>query len=226
MRHLAQRYAQITGKAVDAINVISLHLGNGCSACAVREGRSFATSMGFTPLPGLVMGTRSGDIDPSLVEFLMVKEGMDVHSVDALLNKQSGLLGVSGLTGDMRELLEEEAENSDRRVTLAIDLFCRRVRHYVGGYYAEMGGADALIFSGGIGENSHAVRRRICEGLECLGLVLDHGANEALAPGEEGLVSASGAPLGAYVIPTNEELLIARETVRVLHDATGAGSGS
>jgi acetate kinase len=215
-QYLVYRYARLTGTAEDDVNVISLHLGNGCSACAVRGGQSFATSMGFTPLQGLVMGTRSGDIDPSLVEFLMLKEGMDIQNVDNLLNKHSGLLGVSGLTGDMRELLEEEAEHSDRRVTLAIDIFCRRVQHYVGGYYAEMGGADAVIFSGGIGENSREIRARICDGLQSLGLTLDRHRNESLAPGEEGAISTDDARLAAHVIPTNEELLIAHETLKVL----------
>lgn len=215
-QYLVYRYARITGKAAPDINVITLHLGNGASACAVHGGRSIATSMGFTPLEGLVMGTRSGDIDPSLVEFLMLKEGMSIQEVDALLNKHSGLLGVSGLTSDMRELLEEEAEHNDRRVTLAIDIFCRQVRHYVGGYYADMGGADAIIFSGGIGENAPEIRRRICSGLQCLGLTLDEGRNTALTAGEEGVISTDSSRLATYVVPTNEELLIARETLQVL----------
>ncbi len=215
-QYLALRYGELTALAPEHVNVITLHLGNGCSACAVLQGRSFATSMGFTPLEGLVMGTRSGDLDPSLVEFLMLKEGIAVHELDALLNRHSGLLGLSGLTGDMRELLAEESEHADRRVGLAIDVFCRQVRHYLGGYFAQMGGADAVIFSGGIGENAPEIRRRICAGLGCLGLTLDDVLNDTLQPGAEGMVSVHGSPLAAWVIPTNEELLIARETVRVL----------
>ena len=157
--------------------------------------------MGFTPLQGLMMGTRSGDIDPSLVDYLAHKEGMSLAEVDALLNKHSGLLGISGLTADMRELLEEEAENGDRRARLAVDMFCLRVKHYVGAYLAEMGGADAVVWSGGIGENAAEVRRRACERMEWLGIA---------------------ARVRSYVIPTNEELLIARETLRLLGAGTGA----
>ncbi len=162
------------------------------------------------------MGTRSGDIDPSLVDYLVVNEGLSVSEVDTLLNKQSGLLGVSGLTSDMRELLEEEAENQDRRARLAFDLFCRRVKHYIGAYLAEMGGADALVFSGGIGENSPEVRRRVCDSLEWHGVNLDEERNAAMADGMSGEITADGSRLKAYVIPTNEELLIARETYAVL----------
>ena len=215
-QYLAQRYAALAGAASGDVDIISLHLGNGCSACAIRGGVSYTTSMGFTPLEGLVMGTRSGDIDPSLVEFLMSKEGMSVHEVDAMLNRHSGLLGLSGLTGDMRDLLAEEAEHHDRRVTLAIDVFCRRVRHYIGAFFAEMGGADAVVFSGGIGENAPAIRARVCEGLACLGLELDEARNVALAAAGEGRISSVESTLEAWVIPTNEELLIARETARVL----------
>ena len=215
-RYIAYRYRRLLGLSKEAVNIITLHLGNGCSACAIKEGASFNTSMGFTPLEGLVMGTRSGDIDPSLVEYLATKEGMTLPEVDALLNKQSGLLGISGLTGDMRDLLEEAAENHDRRAELAIDLFCQRVKRYIGAYYAEMGGADAVVFSGGIGENAAEVRTRICTGLDALGLVLDEGRNAGMVGGAEGVVSADGARLRAYVIPTNEEMLIARDTYRVV----------
>lgn len=218
-QYLAERYAELTGCAREAVNIVTLHLGNGCSACAVKEGRSFDTSMGFTPLQGLLMGTRAGDIDASLVEFLAHKEGMSLAEVDALLNKHSGLLGVSGLTADMRELLEEEAENGDRRARLAIDMFCLRVRHYLGAYLAEMGGADAVVWSGGIGENAAEVRRRTCETLGWLGVDIDETRNATLIGGAEGEFSASGARLRSFVIPTNEELLIARETLRVLTQA-------
>ena len=182
---LVQRFAELAGKPREDVDVITLHLGNGCSACAVRQGRSVATSMGFTPLEGLVMGTRCGDLDPSLVEHVALKEGMSLREMDTLLNKQSGLLGVSGLTSDMRELLDEEREHGDRRATLAIDLFVRRVKHYVGAYLAELDGAEALVFSGGIGENSPEVRRRVCDRLGWLGIELDPERNAALAPGTE-----------------------------------------
>src|SRR5437667_84560 len=185
-RYVAYRYRQMRGLKREQVNIITLHLGNGCSACAIKNGDSVETSMGFTPLEGLLMGTRSGDLDPSILEFLSHKEGMTLPEIDALLNKQSGLLGLSGLTGDMRELLEEEAENKDRRAGLAIEIFCSRVRKYVGAYLAEMGRADAVVFTGGIGENSPAVRSRVCSRLERLGPAVDEGNNPAAAPGATG----------------------------------------
>jgi acetate kinase len=215
-RYIAYRYRRLLDIPKERVRIITLHLGNGCSACAIREGVSFNTSMGFTPLEGLVMGTRAGDIDPSLVEYLAVKDGLTLSEVDALLNKQSGLLGISGLTGDMRELLDEAAENQDRRAELAIAVFCQRVQHYIGAYLAEMGGADAVVFSGGIGENSPPVRERICAGLEALGLELDRAANQGIGAGAEGRISTEASRLQAYVIPTNEELLIARDAFRVV----------
>lgn len=218
-RYVAYRYRTIRKIEREAVNVITLHLGNGCSACAIKNGQSFDTSMGFTPLEGLLMGTRSGDVDVSVLEFLSLKEGFSLSQMDTLLNKQSGLLGLSGLTGDMRELLEEEAENQDRRARLAIEIFCRRAKKYIGAYWTEMGGADAIIFTGGIGENSSTVRQRICNGLEHLGLTLDTQRNEATKPGSIGEISTEGSSLKAFVIPTNEELLIARDTVRVIVDA-------
>jgi len=217
-RYVAYRYRRIHGLEQDQVNIITLHLGNGCSACAIRGGRSVATSMGFTPLEGLVMGTRSGDVDPSIIEYLMLKEGIDISEIDTLLNKRSGLLGLSGLTPDMRELLEEEAENQDRRARLAVDIFCRRVKRYIGGYLAEMGGADAVVFTGGIGENAATVRARILDGLEALGLELDRDRNDALTGGEQGEITADGSRLRAHVIPTNEELLISRDTYRVVEN--------
>ena len=218
-RYVAYCYRKMRGIERDRVNIITLHLGNGCSACAVKGGDSLDTSMGFTPLEGLLMGTRCGDIDPSIIEFLSHKEGMTLPEIDALLNKQSGLLGVSGLTSDMRELLEEAAENQDRRAELAIGIFCNRVRKYIGAYFARMGGADAVVFTGGIGENSAGVRRRICDGLERMGLRLDEQKNIAAVDGATGEISSPESMLKAFVIPTDEELLIARDTVRVLLDA-------
>jgi acetate kinase len=173
------------------------------------------TSMGMTPLEGLVMGTRSGDIDPAVVSMIATKEGMSTQEVDKLLNTQSGLLGISGLTNDMRELQKELAENNDRRVKLAIEIFCYRARKYIGSYLAAMGGADAVVFTGGIGENSPDVRKGICDGLEWLGLNLDDAKNKE-AVGKEERISKDDSRLHAYVIPTDEELLIARDTVRCI----------
>jgi acetate kinase len=215
-RYIAYRYRKLRGIARDDVRIITLHLGNGCSACAIRGGRSVDTTMGFTPLEGLLMGTRSGDVDPSVLEFLCEREGLTIQEAVALLNRQSGLLGVSGLTGDMRDLLAEESENQDRRAHLAIELFCHRARKAIGAYLALLGGADAVVFSGGIGENSPQVRERICKGLEWLGLEVDAERNAALADGRSGVFSRDCARLAAWVIPTDEELLIARDTVRVV----------
>ena len=213
-RYVAHRYRQLRNIKREETNIVTLHLGNGCSAAAIRGGDSVDTSMGLTPLEGLVMGTRSGDLDPAIVDFIAMKEGLSSQEVETLLNKQSGLIGVSGLTSDMRELLDEAYTHSDRRAFLAIKIFCYRARKYIGAYLAAMGGADAIVFTGGIGENSWEVRARISEGLAWMGLELEEGRNRAHIGGIEGLISTDGSRLAAYVIPTDEELLIARDTVR------------
>jgi acetate kinase len=215
-RYVAYRYRKITGIGRDQTRLITLHLGNGCSACAIVNGDSRDTSMGFTPLEGLVMGTRSGDLDPAIIDYIAGKEGLASHDVEMLLNKQSGLLGISGLTNDMRELIAEADEHDDRRACLAINIFCYRVRKYIGAYLAGVGGADAIIFTGGIGENAAAVRARICDGLEWMGLHLDPAANTASVDGAEGRISTDDSRLHAWVIPTDEELLIARDTARLV----------
>ena len=218
-RYIAYRYRQLTGREKEDTNILTLHLGNGCSICAIRRGESLETSMGLTPAEGLVMGTRCGDLDPLLLDFLHHKEGMSFDELDTLVNKRSGLLGISGLTNDMRDLLSEERENQDRRARLAIDVFCLRVKKYIGAYLARMNGADAVVFAGGIGENSPEIRRRICSDLDFLGIALDPARNEALADGKEGEIGAEGSRVRVFVIPTNEELLIARDTVRSILDA-------
>ncbi|MGO9228089.1 MAG: acetate kinase [Bryobacteraceae bacterium] len=214
-RYVAYRYRTLRSLAREQTNLVTLHLGNGCSACAIRGGRSVDTSMGMTPLEGLVMGTRSGDLDPAILNLMAGKEGLSPHEVESVLNTQSGLLGISGLTNDMKVLEEELKVHDDRRVRLAIEIFCYRARKYVGSFLAAMGGADAVIFTGGIGENSPAVRARICEGLGWSGLKLDQGRNEQMA-GREGQISTDDSTLNAWVIPTDEELLIARDTVRCI----------
>ena len=215
-RYVAHRYRQLTGTSREQTRLVTLHLGNGCSGCAISGGQSVDTSMGFTPLEGLVMGTRSGDIDPAILDYVSAKEGLSLGEVEGLLNKQSGLLGISGLTNDMRELLAEAEEHDDRRARLAIEIFCYRVRKYIGGYLAAMGGADAVVFAGGIGENAASIRARICEGLDWLGLTLDAARNGDTVGGREGRISADDARLAAWVIPTDEELLIARDTYRAV----------
>ena len=217
-RYVAYRYRKLTGTSRADTKIVSIHLGNGASACAINHGESVDTSMGFTPLEGLVMGTRSGDIDPAILDYVAAKEGLNISELDSMLNKQSGLLGVSGLTADMRELLDEEAENGDRRARLAIDLFCYRVRKYIGSYLAAMNGADAIVFTGGIGANSPRIRARICADLQWLGIELDASRNDG-ANNLEANISREGARVATWVIPTDEELLIARDTWRVV---TGA----
>src|SRR5246127_3327801 len=214
-RYVAFRYRALRNMTREQTNIITLHLGNGCSAAAIKAGVSVDTSMGMTPLEGLVMGTRSGDLDPAIVGVIARKEGMSPSEVDTLLNTQSGLLGVSGLTHDMRELQAELKEHEDRRVRLAIEVFCYRVRKYIGAFLASMSGADAVVFTGGIGENSPDVRARICAGMEWAGLQIDIQKNEATV-GREGMISTEASKLLAYAIPTDEELLIARDTVRVI----------
>lgn len=215
-RYVAYRYRLLTKRSREETRVVALHLGNGCSACAIDRGQSVDTSMGFTPLEGLVMGTRSGDLDPAILDYVASKEGLSLNEVENLLNKQSGLLGISGLTNDMRELLAEAKEHDDRRAQLAIDIFCYRARKYVGAYLAALNGADALLFTGGIGENATVIRARICEGLGWLGVELDPSRNDATVGGTEGLISAASSRVEVWVVPTDEELLIARDTVRVV----------
>jgi acetate kinase len=212
-RYLVLRYAELAGEPEERVDLVTLHLGNGCSAAAIRGGKSVETSMGLTPLEGLVMGTRSGDLDPAVIGLLSKTERLSVAEVEALLNEHSGLLGLSGRSNDMRKLVERSA--TDSRSRLAVDIFCHRTRKYLGAYLAVLGGADAVIFSGGIGENSPEVRARICAGMEWCGLRLDPGLNQSRV-GTEGPISPPTAKLPAYVIPVDEESVIARETERLV----------
>lgn len=213
-RYVGWRSAALLGRPREETRLVTCHLGNGASVCAIERGKSIDTSMGFTPLEGLLMGTRTGDLDPSVVFYTMHKEDLTEEQVTALLNKHSGLYGVSGLSNDMRELLAAEADGN-ARARLAIDMFCYRIRKYVAAYAGAMGGVDAVIFTGGIGENAPAIRERSLRGLEFLGLHVEKSRNEALR-GSEGEFSTPGSRVKALVIPTNEELLIARDTVRVI----------
>lgn len=206
-RYLMLRYAQLIDCPVSALKVITLHLEGGCSAAAIRGGRSIDTSMGFTPLEGLMMGTRSGDIDPAIVTYLMRKEKIDGTEVEKLLNKQSGLLGISGLSADTREL---QTQLSSARVNLSIDMFCYRVRKYIGAYLAALGGADAIVFGGGIGENTPIVRERICADMEWCGIQIDPERNGETID-REGPITTSESPLPVWVIPTEEGLLMASD---------------
>jgi acetate kinase len=211
-RYVAYRYRQIFGHARDAVNLITCHLGNGCSVCAIERGKSVDTSMGFTPLEGLVMGTRCGDLDPAILLYLMSKDELSLHDTSTLLNKFSGLYGLSGESNDMRELLVA-GEKGDEQAKLAIDVFCYRIRRYIGAYAAVMGHVDGLIFTGGIGENAPPVRAKSCERLGELGFEVDAERNASLT-GKEGEISSASSRGHVMVIPTNEELLIARDTFR------------
>ena len=213
-RYMTERYCRLTSTPVARVRLITLQLGNGCSATAVQGGRSIDTSMGFTPLEGLMMGTRCGDVDPSLAGFIASREHVDIEEAERWLNTRSGLLGVSNVSADMRELLDAERAG-DSRAALAIDMFCYRVRKYLGGYLAALGGADAVVFGGGIGENSTNIRARICTGMEWCGLSLDAGRN-ADAVGIDANVAGPGATTGAYVIRVNEAAIIASDTARCL----------
>jgi acetate kinase len=216
---LSAGYAAFTGRPLEDTKLITLQLGNGCSVTAMAGGQSIETSMGFTPLEGLVMGTRSGDVDPSVVSFLSEKEKVDAGEVERWLNEDSGLLGLSGRTNDMRELLSAATREHDERAQLAIELFCYRVRKYIGAYLAVLGGADAIVFGGGIGEASPDIRARVCEGMAWCGLTLDPDRNRAcvgLSPGTSSQINQDRAPVKAYVVAADEETWIARETVRCL----------
>ncbi len=210
-RSVVDAYARHAGRRDAAL--VGLHLGAGCSAAAIRGRRSLDTSMGLTPLEGLVMATRSGDLDPGLIRYLAEREATTCDEVERWLNHRSGLLGLSGLSADMRELLAREAD--DPRARLAVDVYCYRARKYVGAYLAALGGAEAVVFSGGVGEHAPAVRARITEGLEVFGLRLDATRNEA-AVGQAARISADGAGLAAWVIPADEARVIAEETAACL----------
>lgn len=215
-RFVAGRLTELLGRPAGdpGLRIVTCHLGNGCSVTAIRGGRSVDTSMGFTPLEGVVMGTRSGDIDAAIVLHVMRKEELGHWEMNALLNKHSGLIGLSGLSNDMRALLEAEASGNER-ARLAVDVFCYRLRKYIGAYAAVLGGLDAVAFAGGIGENAPVVRARTLAGLEGLGLRMDTAANDA-ARGLEAEISPPGSPVRAFVVPTNEELLIARDTWQIV----------
>jgi acetate kinase len=207
------RYCQLTRTSPSEATLVALHLGNGASATAIKNGCSIDTSMGFTPLEGLVMGTRSGDLDPALVGYLARRERVSVDEVERWLNERSGLSGLSGGSRDMRDLLDRQRE--DERARLAVEIFCYRARKYMGAYLAALGGAAAVVFSGGIGEHAFEVRERICEGMQWCGLVLDSTRNVE-ADGREARISADGARIQAWVIPTDEERVIAQETFHTL----------
>ena len=209
-QYVANRAAGFLGRPLDELSLITCHLGNGASITAIRKGCAVDTSMGFSPLEGLVMGTRSGDLDPSIVLHLIEKHGLTSREIEDLLNRKSGLLGLSGTTNDVRELIERGSEG-DRAASLALEVYCYRIKKYVGAYLAVLGGADAIVFTAGVGENSAVVRQEVCEGLESLGIVIDPAKNSQAHPSEID-ISKQGGKTRVLVIPTNEEMMIAAET--------------
>ncbi len=212
-KYVANRVAEIMGKDIKDLNIITCHLGNGSSLCAIKGGETIDTSMGFTPLEGLAMGTRSGDIDPAIIPFIMDKEDMTFAEVNEMLNKESGVLGISGISSDFRDL-EIAMKDGNERAKLAIDVFVNRVKKYIGGYMAAMCGVDVLVFTAGIGENSAFLRSQICDGLDCIGIDLDEELNNVR--GKEAQINKNLASTAIYVVPTNEELMIARDTLELV----------
>lgn len=208
-QYVSLRAADILGKDIKDINIITCHLGNGASVTAIEGGKSVDTSMGFTPLEGLIMGTRSGDLDPAIVTYIMEKENLSASEVDNILNKKSGVLGISKVSSDFRDI-EQEADKGNKLAQVALDTYHKRVKKYIGAYYAELGRVDAIVFTAGLGENSATSRQAICKNLELLGIELDDEKNKTR--GEEKIVSKDSSKVKILVIPTNEELMIARET--------------
>ncbi|MCW8805322.1 MAG: acetate kinase [Ignavibacteriaceae bacterium] len=212
--YVSNKAAELMGKSVGQLKIITAHLGNGCSMAAVQNGVSVDTSMGFTPLEGLLMGTRSGDLDPSLILYIMGKEGLSLGEAGTLLNKHSGLIGISGESSDMREILAS-VKDEQKRSIYAFEIFCYRIKKYIGAYTAAMGGLDALVFTGGIGENAVEVREEVCKNMEFLGIKLDTLKNKS----RETVVSDSSSKVKVFRIPTNEELVIALDTAKIVGKA-------
>ncbi len=210
---VSRRSAHMIGKPIDQLKIVTCHLGNGASVSAVNCGDSVDTSMGFTPLEGLLMGTRSGDMDPAIILHIMGREELSLHEASTLMNKHSGLAGISGVSSDMREI-EDAAAEGNFNADLALDVFCYRLKKYIGSYAAAMGGLDAIVFTAGVGENSPLVRARTCSGLEFLGIELDDDKNGAASG--ECAISRDSSRVQVHVIPTNEELVIARDTKRIV----------
>lgn len=214
--YVSQVAAEFLGQPIEDLKIITCHIGNGGSLTAVKGGKSIDTSMGMTPLEGLMMGTRSGDLDPAIVPFVMNKEDLTVNEVNSMLNKHSGLLAISGISSDMREITDGLAEG-DPNCTLAFEMYEYRLRKYIGSYAAAMNGVDVIVFTAGIGENSIVVREKVCENLTYLGVEIDDALN-AIRSGEPRLISTNNSKVKVMVIPTNEELVIARDTYRIVNE--------
>lgn len=212
-QYVSEQAAKFLNKPLESLKIITCHIGNGASVTAIKDGKSFDTSMGMTPLEGLMMGTRSGDLDPAIVPYAMVKEELTVNEVNSMLNKHSGLMAISGLSSDMREITD--SMDTDPNAKLAFDMFEYRLRKYIGSYAAALNGVDVIVFTAGIGENSVVLRKQVCENLTYLGVKLDEERN-AVRSGEDRRISTDDSAVEVLVIPTNEELMIARDTYRLL----------
>ena len=212
-RFVSMKYGEVTGKSLEGLNIVSCHLGNGSSITAIKDGKSVDTSMGFTPLDGIIMGTRSGSVDPSAVEFVQNKLGFTPAQMSDYLNKKSGFLGLSGQFSDNRDITSA-AQQGDKRSQLVTDMLTYEIKKYIGSYTAAMNGLDVVIFTGGIGENAPEVRKGVCENMEYLGIKLDDSVNDGLK-GKLTKISAPDSKVEVWVIPTNEELLIARDTLEI-----------
>jgi acetate kinase len=215
-KYVSERAAELLGRPAEYLRLISCHLGNGASIAAIEGGKSIDTSMGFTPLAGVTMGTRSGNIDPALIPFIMEKTNKTADEVLNVLNKKSGMLGVSGFSSDLRDI-EVEAKKGNDRAELALEVFANRIHKYIGSYASHMNGVDAIIFTAGIGENSESIRARILKGLEFMGVYWDPSLNTVA--GKEAFINYPHSPVKVIVIPTNEEVMIARDTLRLTHEA-------
>lgn len=213
-KYVSQTCAEVMGRDIKDLKIITCHLGNGASLCAVKNGVSVDTSMGFTPLEGVAMGTRCGNIDPAIVTFLMKEEGLSVDEVNDLLNKKSGVLGISGISSDFRDIEDAAFNKGNRRAQLALRIFEYKIRTTIGAYAAAMGGVDAIVFTAGVGENGAETREKCLEGLEFLGVEIDKEANNVRGKIRE--ISKAGCNVKAFVIPTNEELVIARDTLELI----------
>lgn len=210
-KFVAERAAELLDRPIEQLRIITCHIGNGASIAAVEGGKSVDTSMGFTPLAGVTMGTRSGNLDPAIIPFLMEKTGKTAQEVINVLNKESGLLGISGISSDLRDI-EQKAEEGDKRAILALDVFASRIHKYIGSYATRMKGLDAIVFTAGVGENSDIVRARVLEGLEFMGVYWDPKLNAGLR-GKEAFINYPHSPVKVMVIPTDEEVMIARDTM-------------
>lgn len=211
-KYVSERAAELLGRPIEQLRLISCHLGNGASIAAIEGGKSIDTSMGFTPLAGVAMGTRSGNIDPALIPYIMEKTGKTAEEVINVLNKESGMLGISGFSSDLRDI-EQSSEEGNERAELALQVFASRIHKYIGSYAARMSGVDAIIFTAGIGENSSEIRSRVLRGLEFMGVYWDPALNNVR--GEEAFLSYPHSPVKVFIIPTNEEVMIARDVMRL-----------